>query len=309
MRIVLTGASGFIGTFSARVLRDRGHEVVGLVRPTSATGHLDPVISRYVRADQADASAWPDLLAGADAVVHNSFDWDALRSGDLTRHLHSNVAGAVQLLHAAHRAGVSRFIYLSSVAAHHDISPSWGGLVDEDHPLRPGSLYGAAKAAVEAHLWDAKFRLGMHTAALRPAAVYGVEPVRLERSHGEEQVRRLLRGERVNRRDFPGGGKFVHVQDVAMAVCRAVERAELENVSGRAFHLADCYAKYTRFGEHAAALLGLDPSMVEPDTGPPAKNIFDKAATREALGVEQSRSDLGLRDYVGELIHAIRRAG
>jgi dTDP-glucose 4,6-dehydratase len=217
------------------------------------------------------------------------------------------VEGSVGLLHRVHAAGIRRFAFLSSVAVHHDISPSWAGVIDKEHPLRPGSLYGASKAAVEAHLWDAKFRLGMHTVAIRPAAVYGVEPVRLERSHGYEQVRRLLDGRRVVRSDFPGGGKFVRVDDVALAVCRAVERAEQPDVSGRAFHLADCYAKFTRFGEHAAALLGLPASMVEADPGPPSRNVFDKSATRAALGVEQSRGDAGLRAHVADLIRVLRR--
>lgn len=309
MRIVLTGASGFIGTSSARVLRENGHEVVALVREGSRVEKLDPYISRYARGDQADASVWPDLLAGADAVVHNSVDWDAIRSGDLQRHLRTNLEGSILFLHAAHAAGIRRFVYLSSVAAHHDISPNWGGLVDEEHPLRPGSLYGALKAAVEAHLWDAKFRLGMHTVALRPAAVYGVEPIRLERSHGYKPLRRLLDGQRVTKQDFPGGGKFVHVDDVALAICRAVERADAPDVSGRAFHLADCYAKHTRLAEHAADLLGLPAGMVEPDTGPPAKNMFDKTATLEALGVEQSRGDAGLREHMARLIEAVRAAG
>lgn len=313
MRIVLTGASGFIGSFSARVLRLHGHEVVALVREGSRTDHIEPHISRYARADQADASIWPDLLSGADAVVHNSVDWDAVRTasggGDLQKHLRTNLEGSIRLLHAAHAAEIRRFVYLSSVAVHHDISPNWGGLVDEEHPLRPGSLYGALKAAVEAHLWDAKFRLGMHTVALRPAAVYGVEPTRLERSHGYRPLRRLLDGQRVTAQDFPGGGKFVHVDDVALAICRAVERADAPDVSGRAFHLADCYAKNTRFAEHAAELLGLPPSMVEPDAGPPAKNMFDKTATRKALGVEQSRGDAGLREHMANLIDATQAEG
>ena len=100
----------------------------------------------------------------------------------------------------------------------------------------------------------------------------------------------------------------MHVEDVALAICRAVERADAPDVSGQPFHLADCYAKFTRFGEHAASLLGLPASVVEPDTEPPARNMFDKAATWSALGVEQSRGDAGLRDYVAELIEAVRRA-
>ncbi len=303
MRVAITGASGFLGASMARALAGGGHEVTALVRPASARGHIDPYVRRYVRGDQSDPEIWPDLLAEAQAVVHNSADWEALRSGNLERHLRQNVEGSIRLLEAAHRAGVGRFVFISSVAVHHEISPRWQGLIDEDHPLRPGSLYGAYKAAVEAHLSWARAEWGLHTVILRPAAVYGVEPVHLQRSHGYRPVKRLLEGGRVTPAEFGGGGKFVHVDDVASATVAVVERDE---AGGRTFHLADCYAKFTRFGEHAVDLLGLPRDRVEPDGSPPAKNQFDKAPVQEVLGIPLDRGDAGLREHSARLIQAIR---
>ena len=305
MIIALTGSSGFIGSAAARVMHAQGHSVTALVRPSSRREHFHSFVERFVQGDQADPGIWPELLQNADAVVHNSIDWAPLQSGDVRTHLERNLLGSILLLNAAHEAGVKRFIFISSVATHHDISPRWKGVIDEDHPLRPSGLYGACKAAVEAHLWSAHHSWGMHTVALRPCAVYGVEPVRLERSHGCKQVRRLLDGEKVTREDFPGGGKFVHVDDVALAIVRAVER---DAAAGRAFNLADCYAKHTLLGRFAAEHLGLDPSMVELDEGPPAKNMFSKEATREILDVELDRGEDGLREYVGELVEAVKNS-
>ncbi|TVQ30699.1 MAG: NAD(P)-dependent oxidoreductase [Phycisphaeraceae bacterium] len=304
MIIALTGSSGFIGSAAARVMHAHGHSVTALVRPTSRREHFRSFVERFVEGDQADPGIWPELLQNADAVVHNSIDWAPLQSGDVETHLRRNLLGSLLLLQAAHEAGVKRFVFISSVATHHDISPRWEGVIDEDHPLRPSGLYGACKAAVEAHLWSAHYSWGMHTVALRPCAVYGVEPVRLERSHGYKQVRKLLDGEKVSKQDFPGGGKFVHVDDVALAIVRAVERDE---ASGRAFNLADCYAKHTLLGKLAAEQMGLDPAMVELDEGPPAKNMFSKEATREILGVELERGEAGLRDAMGELIAAVSK--
>jgi nucleoside-diphosphate-sugar epimerase len=144
----------------------------------------------------------------------------------------------------------------------------------------------------------------MHAAAVRPAGVYGVEPVKLERSIGYEAVRDVLKGKRVTPENHPGGGKFVHVEDVALAMLRAAERDE---AAGRAFNLADCYAKRTRFAQHAAELVGADAPLVTPNEDPPAKNRFSKAGARDVLGVALDRGDEGLRAYVGELIEAIRK--
>lgn len=303
MRIALTGASGFIGSAAARAIASAGHEVVALVRPTSETKHLQSTVTRFVTGDQRDPSTWRELVDGADAVIHNAVDWEALRGGDLLKHLEENVVGSVGLLETAREAGVERFLFVSSVATHHDIRPRWDGVIDEDHPLRPASLYGASKAAVEPFLWHAHYQHGMHTAAVRPAGVYGVEPVKLERSIGYGPVKDVLDGTPVTPENHPGGGKFVHVDDVALAMLRAVER---EGAAGRAFNLADCYAKRTRFAEHAAAITGADASLVTPDEGPRATNRFSKAATQEVLGVGLDRGDEGLRRYVGELIEAIR---
>jgi nucleoside-diphosphate-sugar epimerase len=143
----------------------------------------------------------------------------------------------------------------------------------------------------------------MHTVAIRPSAVYGVEPANLPRSHGYKLVKKLIDRQRVTPADQPGGGKFVHVEDVAIATANAVER---EAAAGRAFNMADTYAKFTCFAEHARDLLGLPEDTVEPDTGPPARNTFDKSACRDTLSVALDRGDAGLRAHTAELIEAIK---
>lgn len=305
MIIALTGASGFIGAALAHRLSDAGHRLIALVRETSPRAHIESAVSRFVTGDHADPAVWPDLLADADAVIHNSFDWAALGSGDLDAHLRSNLTGSLRFLDAAHQAGVSRFVYMSSVGVHHAMSERWAGRIDEDHPLRPRGLYGACKAAVEAHLWSAHHARGMHTVAIRPSAVYGVEPARLARSHGFNQIQTLLDGGSVTPENFPGGGKWVHVDDVAAATVAAVER---DAAAGRAFNLADCYAKFTLLGRFAAEALGLPESRVTLDESPPAKNHFDTRACRDILGVPLNRGTEGLRTHIRELVDVVSDA-
>ena len=103
MHVALTGASGFIGSTIARHLQEAGHTVAGLLRSSSRRDHVEPHLQRLVIGDQAEGSVWPDLLDGAKCLIHNSVDWEALRSGDLRRHLQSNLVGTLKLFEAAVR--------------------------------------------------------------------------------------------------------------------------------------------------------------------------------------------------------------
>jgi len=294
MRIAITGVSGFIGSVLARHLREAGHLVTGLVRSTSRRDHIEAVVDRFVVGDQADASAWPDLLEAADCVVHNSVDWQPLgKQSDLDAHLQSNLVGSIALLAAA---APRQFIFVSSVAVHHDIRPRWKGFVDEDHPLRPAGLYGAYKAAVEAHLWDAHYRTGQSTCAVRPCGVYGIDPD-LKRSIGYPIIGDIRDGKPYTR---AGGGKFVHVEDVAAAVTAAVGNPDS---AGKAYNLVDCYARWADWAVITADLLGVDADI---DTSSPDHpvNQFSKAEAG-SLGVNLDRGHDGIRDHIAKLIELI----
>ena len=294
MRVAITGVSGFIGSVLARHLREAGHSVTGLVRSTSRREHVEAVVDRFVVGDQADASVWPDLLEGADCVVHNSVDWQSLgEQSDLDAHLQSNLVGSIALLAAA---APRQFIFVSSVAVHHDILSRWRRVIDEDHPLRPAGLYGAYKAAVEAHLWDAHYRTGQSTCAVRPCGVYGIDP-NLKRSIGYPIIGDIRAGRPCRR---AGGGKFVHVEDVAAAVTAAVGNPDS---AGKAYNLVDCYARWADWAAITAELLGVeaDIDMSSPDH---PVNEFSKEAAR-SLGVNLDRGHDGIRNQVADLIKLI----
>jgi len=303
MHIALTGVSGFIGSAIARQLHGAGHTVTGLVRQTSRRDHVEPFVERFVVGDHADRSCWDDLLEGADCVVHNSVNWQPLKATpvDLDGHLRSNLDASIRFLHAS---APRQFIFLSTIAVHHDMLPrekaaDGTNLVTEDHPLRPSRLYGAYKASMEAHLWAEHFGSGRHTSAVRPCAVYGLDP-NLERSHGYQVIKTLRE---TGRYDKPGGGKCVHVDDVAAVVGALVGN---ESAAGQPFNLVDCYARHADWAVMAAELLGIE---AEIDMSSPAlpQNSFSKAAV-ESLGVTLDRGHDGIRQSLQALIEAMDAA-
>jgi nucleoside-diphosphate-sugar epimerase len=297
MRIALTGVSGFIGSFIARHLHEKGHSVTGLVRSTSRRDHIEPFVQRFVVGEQSDESCWDELLSGADVLIHNSVSWQFTGKFDHEAHWLDNLVGSLKLIE---RAMPRQVIFMSTIAVHHDMRPRWKGEIDEDHPTRPASMYGAYKAAIEAHLWGWHFAENLNFAAIRPCGVYGIDP-NLQRSHGYALIEKLQQGKPINK---PGGGKFVHVEDVAAATVACVGNPE---ANGKAYNLVDCYARWADWAMMAAELLGIDSEL---DTTSPEspKNMFTKDAA-QSLGVSLDRGHQGIREHLRELIELMNRAG
>src|SRR3954471_7461780 len=164
MKVALTGASGFIGSFTAASLHQAGHQVRALVRSSSRRDHIQQHVSEWTTGSQSDPSAVEQLVDGVDAVIHNAVDWSA-RDQSPVENFQNNVLGSLRLLEASRLAGVRQFIFVSSVAVYHDISDEWNGQITETHPTWPSGIYGAYKAAIEPHLRAYRHTCQMNTSA------------------------------------------------------------------------------------------------------------------------------------------------
>jgi UDP-glucose 4-epimerase len=149
MRIVITGASGNVGSALVRRLaQDGGHELVGVVRRPPESGVLPAM--EWVAVDLTDESDTPALRAaceGADAVVHLAWGFQPSHREDHLREL--GVGGTGRVVDAVLSAGVPHLVHMSSVGAYspkRDDAP-----VDESWPTDgvPTSMYSRHKAAAE----------------------------------------------------------------------------------------------------------------------------------------------------------------
>ena len=296
MLIALTGASGFVGTYTVQALHRAGHSVRALVRSSSRRDHIEPYVDEWRVGEQHDPQAQAGLVAGVDAVIHASVDWNA-REQSPSANFHRNVLGSLQLLEAARQAKVEQILFVSSVAVYHEILRD--RKLDENHPTWPNSIYGAYKAAVEPHLKAYHFTYGMNTSSWRPAAIYGVDPD-LKRSQWYDLIKAARDGGTI---DEPKGGKITHVQDVADALTLAIGDA---TVSGQFYNLVDGYMYWQGAAELAKEISGSNATIVD-RAGSGPKNTFDTTKAIEFFNRHGNRVALrrgvdGVREYVRELL-------
>ncbi|MCG7287472.1 SDR family oxidoreductase [Cellulomonas sp. ACRRI] len=147
MRILVTGTEGYLGSLLAPTLLGRGDEVTGLDTGYYKNGWLYNGVHETPHTLVKDIRhVTPDDLAGYDAVVHMaelSNDPIGDRIGEVTYDI--NHHGSVALASAAKRAGVSRFVYMSSCSVYGVAD----GTVDETSPTDPQTAYARCKALVE----------------------------------------------------------------------------------------------------------------------------------------------------------------
>ena len=141
MRVLVTGATGFIGGNLARMLWHRGDQVRALVRSGSNTLTIDETGIEPVTGDILDRDSVIQAAQGCEAVFHCAAAY-TFWSLDPKTVYRANVEGTANVLSAASQAGVSRLVYTSTVST---VGLSNGQLATEDTPLEPRQLSGHYK--------------------------------------------------------------------------------------------------------------------------------------------------------------------
>jgi CDP-glucose 4,6-dehydratase len=304
--VLVTGAQGFIGSWLAEALLDRGAEVVAVVRD-------QPALSRFALEDLskrctlvwADLSDAAELLRAvneysADVVFHlaaQTIVETANRSPLST--FETNVRGTYNMLEACRLAGsVGRIVVASSDKAYgqHELLP-----YSESAPLVPTFPYDVSKACADTIARSYFTTYGLPVAVTRLANVYGGGDVNFSRIV-PDTVRALLQGRApVIRSDGTPQRDFMYIEDAVSAYLAIAGSLDSEDVRGKAFNAGTGDPAPVR--EVVERLIAISGLRVEPDvtgSGTPAGEIdrqyLDSTRIREAVGWSARWSlDDGLR--------------
>jgi dihydroflavonol-4-reductase len=269
MIVLVTGATGFVGSWVVRELASRGHSVRALARAQSNLRNLEGVEVEVVRGDVLHPASVARAVEGCEGLVHAA-GVPHLLGGD-ERQKEVNVRGVEVVLSAALQAGVQRAVVTSSTAAMGgSLEPE---LADEASPLRAaerGIEYFASKLAGEEKAL-AFFERGLPVVVVRPSFVLG--PGDVYRSSAS-LVLALARG----RLPFyvEGGASFCDVRDVARGHVEALARGK----PGEPYILGGTNLTITDLVRRVAQASGV---------APPRRVPFGAAAVAAAIAERWSR--------------------
>ncbi|MGB3739059.1 MAG: NAD-dependent epimerase/dehydratase family protein [Pontixanthobacter sp.] len=185
MTLAITGGTGFVGQAVLDLLRQRSMAARALARTVPS----DRPEVDWVAGSLADTAALDQLVDGASAILHIA---GLTNAPDPAHFAAANVGGTAAMIAAARKAGIDRFVFVSSLAAR---EPSL-------------SAYGASKAAAEALVAQS----GLDWTIVRPPAVYGPR---------DTDMLELFRAARFGIVPLPPGGatSLIHAEDLARLLC------------------------------------------------------------------------------------------
>ena len=305
MKIFVTGATGFIGSELVKQLLDDGHKLRLWHRRCSATETLTKLKDQSgdqieLICGQLGEGREIEAIAGCEAVVHAAL-WREDRSfqqppKDLLEYLRVNLMGSIRLIEAAMSHHVSRFVFLSTCAVHDRILTDRP--LDETHPLQAKTHYGAHKAAVEKFVHSYGYGSGFPICALRPSGVFGVNSP-IERSKWFDLIADVVAGNTVHPQ---GGGKEVHVSDVAKAI-RLLLEAPAERVTGEAFSCCDTYYSHHDVAATAKRIASSNTEILGAPKSPKHQITTKKI---EALGMKFSGIP-GIEETITKICHHLMK--
>jgi nucleoside-diphosphate-sugar epimerase len=255
VKAFVTGGTGFIGQHLVRKLRERGDEVVALVRSPSKAGPLRDLGAQIVEGDLSDEAAIREGVTGAEGVFHVGATYKVgIPKTEHAAMYDANVKGTERVIDNAVEAGAQRIIYVSTGNVYGNTR---GQVVDESYvrPQPPDFLsyydqtkYEAHQAALE------RIAAGAPVIIVQPGGVYGPDdPSELGNMIDQARTGKL------KMRLFPEAGfNFIYVEDVADGILLAYDKGRI----GEAYNLAGEKATMGELVDKTSELSGRKPPRV-----------------------------------------------
>ncbi len=259
MKILVTGATGKVGSRLAKRLAERGDHVRALVRDTKKAGDLERAGIELAKGDLLDAGSLEAAVRGVEVVVHCA----AFFRGATPEEAHAtNDVGTQHLARAAIAAKVTRFVFTSTNLVY---GATGGRVVNEDDACSPKHGYPVSKLAAERFLLALE---GLDARVIRLPFVYGDGDPHIA------EVVPMMKG-------FPSTQRMAlgHHADVAQAVMRVVDAIAPRH---RVFNLADDEAP--TLAEMLATVGAPPPDGTNADFARDFDAIPDGKRIREELG-------------------------
>jgi len=291
MRVVVTGAAGFLGRHIARRFRDEGWEVTGFdVAPFEEDG------IRFAQGDLTDANSVDQAVENQDVIAHVGAIGDVYLAGDQpSLAAEVNVLGTANVAELAVRHG-ARVVYASTweVYGHPRYQP-----LDEEHPTMPDHPYSITKLAGESLVLSATELRSLSAVALRLGTAYGsgLRPNSVFRIF----IDRARKGEPITiQGDGSQGRQFTHASDIANAFFLAAQ----SEVSGVAMNIvAPDTVSVRELAERVVGRFPTELTFGEPRPGdvPPAR--VSPARAKELLGWQAAMPfDQGLDELISGVV-------
>lgn len=251
MKVLVTGASGFLGRSVVRAAVEAGHDVLALVRPTANVDALAwPKAVRIIHGDLRQVGDWAKQIDDIDALIHLA----AAPSGDLPTQLSGTVVATENLLGKLRMESLARFVHVSSFSVYDYSAVGTGGTLTEATPLErkpeKRDAYTITKIIQERLVQDACRKAGTHLVVIRPGAIVGPG-----KDWGFGRVLKLGRWDVV----FSPGATFplVYVDDCAAAIVKALSAPV---PAGSVFNVVDdqlpTYGQFHRLARRVGANVG-----------------------------------------------------
>ncbi|MER3546372.1 MAG: NAD-dependent dehydratase [Rhodanobacteraceae bacterium] len=262
-RVLITGASGFVGSAIVRRLLQAGFEVRALVRPNSRRDNLTGLDIEFVTGDVCDRASLESAMQDCHGVFHAAADY-RLWARHPSQIYITNVRGSRNVLLAAARAGVRRMVYTSSVATlglHEDGTPA-----DEDTPVSYGDMIGdykRSKFLAERRVRELARAQNFDVVIVNPAAPVGPRDIK-----PTPTGRMILDAARGRMPAYVESGlDIVHVDDVAQGHLLAFRRGANGRryiLGGENLSLREILTRVARIAGRKPPWLRVSPDAVLP---------------------------------------------